>query len=344
MYYATKNDSLNPYLREGDVIFVPSVNLSRNVIGVYGEVSVPGPIEFVRGDSITDAIKLAFGFTRLSVTDTVELSRLGLQGETMVTRQIDLQAIREGRTPNIALESGDRVLVKPKIDLREDFRVYVGGEILYPGFYPITKNRTRISEVIRRAGGFTEFAWLEGAELYHSATRPEEIKLERLTSLRAGVSPEDSANYLVETDLRMQKEVVNVDFRHLFEHQDSTQDVIVVNGDYISIPPKRPTVYVFGQVVSVGHVPFVGGEKLDYYVRKAGGYTDRAREGDVRIVKAKTKQWLDPGETLIEEGDYVWVPKEVEHTFGYYMNIIGQTAAVLSVAVSIVLLVLQSRK
>jgi protein involved in polysaccharide export with SLBB domain len=344
MYYATKDDSKNPYLREGDIIFVPSVNLTRNVIGVYGEVNSPGTIEFVQGDSITDAVKLAFGFTRFSLPDTVELSRLGPQGETMTTRRVDLQAILDGKMPNIALESGDRIVVKPRIDLREDFKVYVGGEVLYPGFYPITKNRTRVSEVIRSAGGFTEFAWLGGTELYHRATRQEDITLERLTSLRSGVSPEDSANYLVETELRLQKEVVNVDFDKLFSHGDSTQDVIVRDGDYVSVPSKRPTIYVFGQVVSAGHVPFVEGEKLAYYVGKAGGYTDRAREDDVRVVKAKTKQWLDPRETVIEEGDYIWVPKVVERPFGYYMNTIGQTASVIAVAVSIVLLVIQINK
>jgi protein involved in polysaccharide export with SLBB domain len=342
MYYATKADSLNPYLREGDIIFVPSIDLGRNVIGVYGAVNSAGAVEFVQGDSITDAIRLAFGFTRFSLTETVELSRLGLDGETMTTSQVDLKAIHERRTPNIALESGDRIIVKPRIDLRGDFKVSVGGEVLYPGFYPITKNQTRISEVIQRAGGFTEFAWLEGAELNHRV--PADISLERLMSLRAGVSSEDSANYLVETELRLQKEVVNVDFDQLFSHHDSTQDVIVHDGDYIYVPSKRATIYVFGQVVSAGHIPFVEGEKFAYYVRKAGGYTDRAREDDVRVVKGKTKQWLDPRETVIEEGDYVWVPKVVERPFGYYMNTIGQTASVIAVAVSIVLLVIQINK
>ena len=82
----------------------------------------------------------------------------------------------------------------------------------------------------------------------------------------------------------------------------------------------------------------------EHYVRKAGGYTDRAREGDVKIVKAKTKQWLSPRETAIESGDYIWVPKEIERPFSYYMNIIGQTASIVSVAVSVVLLVIQINK
>jgi hypothetical protein len=83
---------------------------------------------------------------------------------------------------------------------------------------------------------------------------------------------------------------------------------------------------------------------VEFYVTKAGGFTERARQGDVKIVKAKTRQWSAPKETTIEEGDYVWVPKEIERPFAYYMSIIGQTASIVSVAVSIVLLVIQINK
>ncbi len=172
----------------------------------------------------------------------------------------------------------------------------------------------------------------------------DQIQLERLESLHGGVPSEDTSYYYLETNLRLQKELVNADFRLLFIGHDSTQDVILQPGDLIQIPSTRRTVYVFGQIVSPGHIPYVPGEGLEYYIRRTGGYTDRAREGDVKIVKAKTRQWLSPGATAIEEGDYIWVPKETERPFSYYMNIIGQTASIVSVGVSIVLLVIQSRK
>ena len=343
-FLATKEDKWDPYLREGDVLIVPRKNLNKNVFGVYGEVNAPGRYEYVQGDSLLDALRIGQGFTRLALSDSVQFSRLNSDGTVLTTRIVNLRAIRDGIEPNIALEPGDRVVVNARLDLREDYRVYVSGEVLYPGVYPITKDQTRLSDVIRQAGGFTEFAWLEAAELDRRSVRPEDIQLERLMSLRGGASPEDSAYYLLETDLRLRKEIVNVDFHRLFEHGDSTQDVIVQTEDRVSIPSKRQTIYVFGQVVSPGNIPYVEGEGYEYYVRKAGGFTDRAREGDLKIVKAKTRQWLSPSETAIEEGDYVWVPKEVERSFSYYMNIIGQTASVISVGVSIVLLVIQVNK
>lgn len=343
-FLVTKEDKWNPYLREGDVIAIPNTDMRKNFFAVYGAVNVPGRFEFVDGDSVLEGLQMAQGFSRGAIRDSAELSQLSPDGTVMKTRIINLEAIAKRTQPNIALVSGDRILVKVKPEMREDYTATVGGEVIYPGIYPITKNQTKLSEIIREAGGFTEFAELKSAELNRRSISLSDIDMERLTSLRGGVTPEDSGYYHLETDLRIRKEIVNVDFHKLFEHRDSTQDVLLQSGDYIYVPSIRKTVYVFGQIVTSGHIPFVEGEHLDYYIKEAGGFTDLARKGDVKIVKARTKQWLSPSETTIEEGDYIWVPREIERSFGYYMNIIGQTSAVLSVALSVVLLVMQSKK
>jgi len=338
-FLASKEDIWNPYLREGDVLIVPKKNLVKNVFGVYGEVNAPGRYEFVEGDSVLDVLNIGQGVTRLALEDSAEFSRLNYDGTVLSTQVIDLAAMKERRAPNIKLQPGDRLVVKAKPELREDYRVLVGGEVLYPGVYPITKNKTRLSNVIHQAGGFTEFAWLEVAELNRRSVLPGDIELERMISLRGGASPEDSSYYLLETDLRLRKEIVNVDFRKLFEHGDSTQDVILQTDDYIFVPSIKKTIYVFGQVVTSGHVPYAQGEDVDYYIRKAGGLTDRARSGDVKVIKAKTRQWLSPKETSVEQGDYVWVPKDPERPFSYYMTIYAQVAAIIGTVATVALLI-----
>jgi protein involved in polysaccharide export with SLBB domain len=343
-YFATKEDRWNPYLREGDVIVVPRNDFTKNVIGIYGEVVSPGRFEYVAGDSIKDALRIAHGFTPFSIQDSVELSRLNEEGSRLTRTLLDGGAIFRGEHGDAALQPGDRIIVRSRPDMRADYRVTVSGEVTYPGIYPLTKKHTRLSEVIFQAGGFTSYASIKNAELLRRSVGPADIELERLESLRGGVAADDSAYYYLETNLRIQKEIVNVDFAKLFVEGDTSQDIIVQNDDYVVVPSLNHTIYVFGQVVSPGHISYVPGMNADYYIRRAGGFTDRARDGDVKIVKSKTRQWLSPGETIVEEGDYVWVPKVPEHPFGYYLNIIGQTAAIVSVAVSIVLLTIQTSK
>jgi protein involved in polysaccharide export with SLBB domain len=343
-FLATKDEQWNPYLREGDVIVVPEFDIARNVFGVYGDVNVPGRYEFVAGDSVKDALKIAYGFTATAREDSVELSRQDRNSLQMTTRLIDARAILDGRAPNFPLEPGDRLLVRGQPDQRGDYRVRVMGEVVFPGVYPITRRSTRLAEVIAKAGGFTEFAWLGGAELLRQSVAQRDIELERIESIRGGVPPEDSSYFYLETDLKLRKEVVNVDFLRLYSHGDSTQNVPLRSEDIIVIPSSRQTIYVFGQVVNPGHVPFLEGRDVWFYINQAGGATDRARKGDIKIVKAKTRQWLAPGDTELEQGDFVWVPKEYERPFGYYLGVIAQSAAIISAAVSIVLLVIQINK
>jgi hypothetical protein len=168
--------------------------------------------------------------------------------------------------------------------------------------------------------------------------------IDTLASLRGRISEEDGAYYDLEASIRLRREYVKVDFERLFVGHDTLQNIVLCSEDTIYVPGAGKTVYVFGQVVTPGHVQFVPGQRVDFYLQKAGGIMDGARTGSIKIIKAMTKQWLALDETSIEEGDYIWVPKNPERGFSYYLNIIGQTATILSVAVSIVLLVIQTNK
>ncbi len=332
-FLATKEDDLNPYLREGDVILVPRKDITKNVIGVYGEVNLPGRYEHVPGDRLTDALKIGQGLTRAANADSAEFSRLSNDGRSLQRNTVNLTTLVAGSPEDVTLAPGDRLVVRSRNEQRADYRVRIEGEVLFPGVYPITRDRTKISEVIREAGGFTEFAAMSSAELNRRSVQPNEVELDRLMSLRGGVSQEDSLDYIHETELRLKKEIVNVDFASLFTGGDSTQDVYLQDEDVIRIPSVKRTIYVFGQIVSPGHIPYVPGEGPAYYVKKAGGFTDRARPDDLKIIKSKTKQWLAGDETEMEEGDYIWVPKEPDYTFSYYMTTASQAATVLSVII-----------
>ncbi len=343
-YYATKEDKCNPYIRDGDEIFIPGSDPEKKFFAVYGAVNYPGSFEFVEGDSLCDAFKLAYGLTKHAMKDSIILYRYDVNSGRQKLMYFKAEDIYPGSEKNVPLEIGDRIVVKEVPDIRENYRVFVAGEVKYPGTYPITKDSTRLSCVLEWCGGFTEYASLTSAQIYRGTITKREIEIERLLSLRGGISPEDSAYYLVENELRSQREVVNVDFKKLVLEKDISQDIFLKSGDYIYVPSTQKTIYVFGQVISPGNISFIEGMNYKYYVEKCGGFTDKARKGDVMIIKRATRQWLSPDETTIEEGDYIWVPKVIERDFAYYWGIIGSVASVLSVAVTTVLLIVQLNK
>ena len=343
-FLVTHEDRWNPYLREGDIIVVPTKDLYRNVFAVYGEVNAPGRHEFIEGDSLLDAIHFAHGLTPLALADKAIFSRLTEDGKALSTRYVNVPEIAAGRESDVALRPGDRIIIQRRRDLRGDFNVDIRGEVIHPGTYPITEKNTRLTEVIGQAGGFSDHAALNAAAVLRATPPLVDVEQERLFGLRGEPSGSDSTGFSLETDLRIHRAAVNVDFERLFVGNDSTQNIIVQAEDQIIIPSRERTVYVFGQVALPGHVPFVQGRESKYYVDKAGGFTDRANRGSLRIIKAKTKQWLEPGATPIEEGDYVWVPAEPDRPFSYYMTIASQAATVLSVVIGLAFVIQQAHK
>ncbi len=342
-FMATKEARYNPLLRDGDVVVVPAKNIMRDFVGVYGAVNGEGTYEYVAGDSLLSLIRIARGCSPLADSGRVEVMRMDEFGNSMLTIHADMRSIVAGKTPDVSLQRGDRVVVKERVELRRDYKVRIDGEVLYPGFYPITMDSTMLSEVIAAAGGFTDFASLGTSKIFRRSVTEKEIASERLESARGGVTPEDSAYFYLETNVRLNREQVVADFVSLFSG-DKSKNVYVRDGDEIVVASKNNTIYVFGQVIAPGHVPFVPGEKFKFYVQRAGGFTQYAREGDVRIIKANTKQWLDPSETTIEGGDYVWVPKEPYRPFGYYMQVYSQAFGILGTIVTLAVLVIQVTK
>ena len=342
-YQTTRNGVYNPYLREGDVVFVPFVEELKNQLGIFGGVNRSSILELVEGDSLTDLIAIGLGFSPFADSEHVKLTRLSMDASRMDTVIINVQAIRDGKTHNVALRPGDRVVVPVHQDQRANYRIEVKGEVVQPGQYPITRYNTKLSEIIRAAGGFTRNANISGAVLIrnriNSSQLPDQIEREKSLSMRSSLTEQDSSYYFRETELRLKGEVVAVDFHKLFVLGDTTRDVTLRSYDQIFVPSQSRSVYVFGQVISPGHVAFVEGRGYKYYVEKSGGYTKEARSGDVRIIKGNTRAWLDPDETAIEDGDFVWVPKEPTYPFSHYITIYAQIASIVGVVATVALLI-----
>jgi len=343
-YYTTRDESWNPYLSNGDILFVPRFEEKKNIFAVYGGVNVPGQIEYSEGDRISDAILLAYGFTSRAVIDSLILYRYNDDHQSIKEQVLNWAWLQKNVETNIPLHPGDRIVVPERTDLCEDYNVTVTGEVYFPGIYPISREFTKLSTVIHNAGGTTPSASLKSAILYRNDVTPKELPLERMMRIRGNTLIEDTANLYLENELRLRRGVVNVDFEKLLLNHDSLQDVIVHAGDKIIIPSIAKTVYVYGQVVVPGSITYAKNEDANYYIKKAGGYTEHARYKDIMIIKRATRQWLSPQETEIEEGDYIWVPKEPERSSSYYWTLIGQMASVISVAVSIVILAVQLKK
>jgi protein involved in polysaccharide export with SLBB domain len=344
-FNATHDPRFAPLLREGDVVYVPFRKPLEGQVGVYGAVNGPSDFEFVEGDSLWGMIKAAYGPSSAADLTKVELTRMSQDGELYSTTVIDAKAIQEGRAADVPLMAGDRIFVRDKPDLRELSRVIVKGEVLRPGVYPIHRTNTKLSEIIKQAGGFTEYSFINGGTVTRrrldidnkDVTTEEE---EKIVGRVANLEVIDTANFRFQMQVR--QGYVAVDMYSLFEEGNTSQDITLRDGDVISIPATPNTVYVWGYVGSVGHVPYKAGADANYYIAAAGGYAEGAEKDGMRVIKARTRKWIEPDETVVQPGDEIFVPQRGLYPDDYALRttslIVGILGAIASTIFTIILI------
>lgn len=354
--------SNNPYLKNDDVIIFPQPDFEHNSFTVSGAVNNPGKFFFVKGDRLQDALELAQGINEAYENiEGVEIHRLNYDGN-------EISVIRTDINSNPPLERGDGIIVAAKESQKKGFSVIVAGEVNNPGKIPITKNNTTIKAVIEKAGGFKADASLKRSKLFTGNSLP--LLLENYYGINLSKIPEvlnadltafllrfqnmmmlrmsnvdemDSSYFLIENDLRLLMESGPVDFTKLDDSSSNVSEYIVSDGDVIIIPRIEKTVYVFGQVTKPGKVNYLKGKDYNYYINEAGGTGEYARD-DYMLIKGETREWIpvDNDNAVIEEGDYIYVPRTLSKSFNYYVrassifiSIIGGLATVALLIVNL---------
>ena len=343
-YFATQDEKFNPFLREGDVITLQKYDWEGKFVAVQGAVQFPGIFEYIEGDDLETAINLTRGFTSVANLDSIVISRLDPTATKMEKRIVSYEDNKR-----LKLEVNDRVYVNAYAESRRDFKVLVLGEVVRPGNYPITLNTTKLSDVINEAGGLLPNSYLPNSEVYRrldtffiqtkNRDTIENVYTRRLNDIVSNTAEKES----FDQDLLNKIGRVNVDFEKLSEGNKS-EDITLQNGDIIYIADNKKTVYVYGQVNQPGFVPYKEGADAQYYIDAAGGYGERANEDEVRVIKFKTREWLEPDVAKIQSSDFVYVPRQIKRDFAYDIDLISKVASVIVSVITLTLLVIQTQK
>lgn len=351
----------NPYLKNDDVIIFPPNDIDRNFVSITGAVNSPGKFLFVEGDKLKNLIELARGINKAyENVNKAKIHRLSYNGE-------NIQVIEVGINDDFLLQRGDQVVILADETQRKEFFALVLGEVIQPGYVPVTKNSTKLGEVIKQTKGFTENASLIRSRLFrgNSVTTLLEkqygikiddkllnndkelidriVNYEQAMMFRmSNLVEEDQYYFEAENQYRVLNEGSAIDFSKISDENSEIYNFIVYPGDVIIIPPKRNTVYVFGQVSNPGHVKFVEGKDYLFYIDQAGGLGEYA-EDEIMIIKGGSRNWIPAERNVeIEEGDYIFVPKERIKSFrtltmelAGYFSIIGSIATVILLIVQL---------
>lgn len=351
----------NPYLKNDDVLIFPPYDLERNFFTINGAVNRSGKYAFVDGDKLGDAIELARGINKAyENVVNVEIKRLSYDG-------LNQQTVTTSINDNIELKRGDQIVVLAEETQRKDFYVLVLGEVNQPGYIPITKNNTKLGEIIKAVQGFNENASLKRSRIFRGNSitplleRQYGIKIgddllnkndelvDRIVTYEqammfrmSNLVEEDKYYFETENQYRVLNEGSAIDFTQVSDDKSDIYNFTVESGDVIVVPPYTKTVYIFGQVSNPGHVKFVENADYKYYIEQAGGLGEYAEE-EIMIIKGDSRNWVTATQsTKIEDGDFIFIPKERIKSFqttinelGGYFSIVGSIATVLLLIVQL---------
>ena len=330
------NFKQNPYLKDGDVVTVERVN---KIVSIMGLVLYPATYEYREDETINDLINLAGGLTYKARKDSIELIRFDENGINQFSQYFSYDYIQQN---NIELKFSDLVVIRELTTYYDEQWVSVEGKIKYPGVYNIVKNKTKLSEIINQAGGFLEDASLVDATLYRTdADSSYDPEFERIKLIPRVDMTDDEYDYLKAKSRQRYGKVV-VDFKALFKGGQLNEDIILKRKDVINIPEKKNYVSIIGQVVNPGNLVYASNLKVNDYIQLAGGFSWRAIEGDVRVIKVNTGEWVDADDVeSLDPGDTIWVLEDPPgpkfwDVFLTSLTVVAQLAAIVAAAAAVI--------
>jgi protein involved in polysaccharide export with SLBB domain len=174
-------------LQPGDRLMVYNQALRERIpqLSVQGEVTEPFTTAFEANMSLTQVLKMAGGVTEKGSRERVEVFRAiieetqGVRFERIVLKVDEEMNVIE--PANFNLQPFDQVVVRSIPQYYLDRSIQISGEVFYPGNYPLETGRYRLSDLIKKAGGLTEQADKDFANIMraHEGRGPVGVSLRK---------------------------------------------------------------------------------------------------------------------------------------------------------------------
>jgi protein involved in polysaccharide export with SLBB domain len=267
--------------------------------------------------TLQDILLKSGGLLRQAEGSRVEISRImdyDISSNKLKPRVAIIKTIKIGddlvlsnEAEEFLLQPFDQVFVRENPNFEPSKNISLSGEVKYPGTYTLLSKDEKISSIIKRAGGLTRFAYLDGVTMF----RKKESNKSQITN----ISLEDFSEELLDSVLSnpnlsvlYQQELQNMrmenfeKFKQIIKHKkvyldlekalqsnSSRHNLVMIEGDSVIVPKTMDLVHIKGDLINLDggaiSAPFFGRRRANYYVNNfAGGFTKFNKKANTVVV------------------------------------------------------------
>jgi len=312
------NHKDNILLKEYDIVRVLSVDDFDDefFVSVQGAVRGAGEFDFGVGMTLQDILLQAGGLTQQAEGSRVEISRImdyDISSNKLKPRRAVIKTIKVGEelmlsseAESFMLQPFDQVFVRENPDYEEPVNIVLMGEVKYPGTYSLLSKDEKISSVIKRAGGLTNYAYMDGVKMFRK------FEVETINDAQLNIPDILLDSILTDAELSniynrellnrerlkakdfsydsLMYDIVYFDMQKAISKTSSKHNLVLLEGDSVIIPKMLDVVQVTGDLYNINgssiSAPFFG-KRANYYVRNfAGGYAKDNKKSSTVVVHA----------------------------------------------------------
>lgn len=342
-----------PINKEDSVVVFAKSDLRQSLdVAIGGEVNKPGVFPYMDSLRLEDLILLAGGFKDAASLTHVEISRRIRNGNysdkdsaMSVVNQFDVNAdLNSIAGQQIVLQPFDQVIIRRSPAYKEQTNVFIEGEVVYPGQYTIINKGERISDLVKRSGGFRTEAFPEGSVLLRKTyvNSSDSALLDHKLALFYNKLEDSSSITSVKQMMGRKYQLLGINLDMIVNKPGSKYDILLEEGDVIRIPKKLQTVQVLGEIYFPKKIRYDKGYSFRDYIRGSGGFTPSAMKRRSYVVypngeiKSTKKVFFFNKYPKLKPGAEVYVPSKKEKKGLTGQEIIGLSSSIASIALIIV--------
>lgn len=288
------NNQLDIPLNKSDSVHVYSIFdfKDNQYVSILGNIRKSGRVQWRENLTIKELLLEAGGINDLGDSSTIEISRRKKKSESNTLDYFETETFSisvsksNAMGAEITLMPFDIVHVKVLPGVINQRMVMVVGEVLTPGKYNLQKSGEKITDILKRVGGFKASADSTSIIIRRKknsifTVAERELFFKRLMNLEYDSI---ATNDQLKNELYGEFETISIDLKKILKDNSKFDNLNLEDGDLITVSRNNNLVKITGEVYYPNVLSLRNNKSAKYYIKQSGGFTSDARKLKTLIV------------------------------------------------------------